>query len=230
MYEHLIPYVDWAKKRYVEGLIKEEQTQQAQMEQLAFFDSLTGLKNRGCFEKDCARYSPTNLTVIFIDANELKATNDTYGHQMGDELLKCISASIQQIWSKEYAYRVGGDEFWIMLQDVDDDMAGDEIKRFRDELEKCDVEGRSISVAIGVAKGGADKTIEQLIEEADLDMYKDKRKYKEIHSEENVPTVGTTSQKRRRALENNNGIMLLNDIFRCAIELFVLGLMYVFIN
>lgn len=227
MYEHLISYVVWLKNKADAAL---ENENQEQMEQLAFFDSLTGLKNRGCFEKDCEKYLPVNLTVIFIDANELKVTNDTYGHQIGDELLKCISKGIQQVWSKEYAYRVGGDEFWIMLQNVDDDTVGEEIAEFKDALSNFEIEGMRISVAIGVAKGNSEKTIEELITEADQEMYKDKRQYKKTRVEEKVPTVGTFTHERRAPENKTDGTMLLSDIFWCGLELMVLLLIYRFIN
>lgn len=194
------------------------------MERLAFYDQLTGLKNRGCFEHDCGSYLPKEMTAIFIDANGLKQTNDTYGHKAGDALLICISQTIQEVWSKDSAYRVGGDEFWVILQNRTPEKVANEIADFKERLKAQPCNGLEVSCAIGIATGGADKTVEQIISEADQDMYRDKRQYKKERSDF-VPTVGTKS-----AESETDTLQILADIVRNAIELAVLSGILFFIN
>jgi len=83
-------------------------------------DILTGLGNRHAYTEFTARYPgtdlPANLTLLCLDLNELKPTNDTMGHHVGDELLRgaaaCIQATFDHFGS---SYRTGGDEFVVVL-------------------------------------------------------------------------------------------------------------------
>lgn len=93
---------------------------------LAFHDSLTGCYNRRAFDEhwngllSSLPSSRLNVSMILFDCNHFKALNDTYGHQVGDFVLQAISESIlKSLRSGDNLYRIGGDEFVLILLDAD---------------------------------------------------------------------------------------------------------------
>jgi len=95
-------------------------------EQLALYDNVTGLANRSLFLielnndlKKATRYEH-KLALLFIDLDGFKAVNDTYGHQIGDELLQyCASSFSRDVRSSDMVARIGGDEFVIILNNIE---------------------------------------------------------------------------------------------------------------
>lgn len=81
-------------------------------------DALTGLYNRNRYEWDLpqifARYKDS-LTCVYIDANGLRETNNTKGHDKGDEMLRTVAEEIRKHFSTQYIYRTGGDEFVLFI-------------------------------------------------------------------------------------------------------------------
>ncbi|PKF81265.1 hypothetical protein CW749_01080 [Vibrio sp. vnigr-6D03] len=88
---------------------------------LAYHDSLTGLANRAALQnklKDLKRQSQAQLSVLLLDLDGFKLVNDTYGHDVGDHLLKKISARLKETCiDTDFIARLGGDEFAIVRQD-----------------------------------------------------------------------------------------------------------------
>lgn len=98
---------------------------QTKLKKLALYDNLTKLPNRALFmiefnnELNRAVRYETKIALLFLDLDGFKAVNDTFGHQVGDELLKEVADRItSRIRSSDFAYRLGGDEFTIILNDV----------------------------------------------------------------------------------------------------------------
>jgi diguanylate cyclase (GGDEF)-like protein len=86
---------------------------------LAYTDQMTGLNNRTCFNKDFAILSntPNDIAVIDFDLNNLKKTNDTYGHSAGDKYITTCATIIHDIFKGiGKCYRVGGDEFVTLIE------------------------------------------------------------------------------------------------------------------
>jgi diguanylate cyclase (GGDEF)-like protein/PAS domain S-box-containing protein len=97
------------------------------LKHLATHDSLTSLPNRTEFERCCreamarARRQGRRLAVLYIDLDKFKPVNDTYGHVAGDELLQVLSVRMQQMMREtDIVARIGGDEFSVLLADLDD--------------------------------------------------------------------------------------------------------------
>jgi diguanylate cyclase (GGDEF)-like protein/PAS domain S-box-containing protein len=93
---------------------------------LATHDPLTGLPNRAEFERSCrdalarARRRGLRAAVLYIDLDNFKPVNDTYGHAIGDELLKTIGARMKQaVRETDTVARIGGDEFSVLLADLE---------------------------------------------------------------------------------------------------------------
>lgn len=123
VYCNQIRWVDGQKKDlYSIYDITEKKAYQKKIEQQAYTDFLTGLYNRLCCERDLARAvdeaknKHKTGVLLYLDLDDFKHINDGLGHQYGDLLLKDISKSFRQVSGiEETCYRVGGDEFVIII-------------------------------------------------------------------------------------------------------------------
>ncbi|HEQ71160.1 MAG TPA: diguanylate cyclase [Spirochaetia bacterium] len=171
---------------------EEIQRLNAQLTHLAMTDELTGLENRRSFfiqgEEEirrCRRYR-TVLSLIMFDLDSFKDVNDTYGHDVGDTVLKCItSALLKKIRDVDIAARLGGEEFGILLPNTTAAAAVSLAERLRLAIEEeiCLEKDQQIRVtaSIGVASydGNADAPdLEHLLRDADIAMYHAKRRGK----------------------------------------------------
>lgn len=99
---------------------------QEQIRYLAYHDTLTGLANRALFEEMLekgfarARRGGLGIAVIYLDLDDFKTVNDTYGHDIGDELLRQVGERLTEaVRDTDLVARQGGDEFLILLADLD---------------------------------------------------------------------------------------------------------------
>ena len=139
---------------------------------LAYLDVLTGVMNRNAFERDfCAIDECTDsVGFIFCDINNLKRTNDTYGHSTGDRLLIDFSNIVKQFFSVDCIYRVGGDEFICMIGRIEQNKFMTRVGEFVQTVTKC-----GNIVAVGAAYGSVKKK-DSLLREAENKMYEMKYK------------------------------------------------------
>lgn len=153
-----------------------------ELEQKYWVDAVTGLFNRNAYEKKVGEEKEESLTLISIDANDLKKTNDSLGHEAGDELLKKIASTITEVWGKEKAFRTGGDEFIVICSGTGKRAAEKSVGVFKKKLEE-----RNVSAAVGVAcasdvEGPA--TVGQILKLSDDAMYADKKAFKQARAEQ----------------------------------------------
>jgi diguanylate cyclase (GGDEF)-like protein len=158
------------------------------LEHLAQPDPLTGLPNRALFSDRMAlaisavRRDQTRLALMFIDLDDFKPVNDAHGHSVGDQLLKEIGSRLRKaIRESDTAARIGGDEFVILLRNVqsgEDAMAVAEKVRIAVRapfiINHVSI---SISASIGIAiypESGQD--LAELSKSADVAMYAAKKK------------------------------------------------------
>ena len=88
-------------------------------------DPLTGLINRGAFDrmKQFFKINPCPLALLIIDVDKFKLINDGFGHEIGDRILKKVAATIKDNFrAKDYPARIGGDEFAVIVTEVTEDM------------------------------------------------------------------------------------------------------------
>lgn len=163
--------------------ITDEYHRDEETERLARFDSLTGLSNRHRMAHlidatlTAFKAARRNCAVMMIDLDRFKHVNDTLGHAAGDELLKQVAARLERAIDRECEIgRLGGDEFQIMLPDLDDrgvlgDLAAKVIAMLRQpyslEEGRC-VIGASVGIAIAPHDG---VTREEIVRSADLALY-----------------------------------------------------------
>jgi len=147
--------------------------------EMALKDDLTGLYNRRFFEFLLDKYKDAEMDigVVFIDLDKFKKLNDTYGHAFGDKVLKkvasIISDSIREI---DYAFRLGGDEFIILIFSNSEILAKI-ADRIREKIKNTKIDGVSISCSIGYAHYPTEsKELHEAVNLADKRMYKDKKK------------------------------------------------------
>lgn len=144
------------------------------LSRLSFIDSLSGLFNRNRFNMDLARYAKMQLCqlgVACFDLNGLKQINDALGHSAGDRLIHCAAASIWRAFP-DRSYRVGGDEFVVLDETIDQ-------QRFqRCVLDVCkDLAAQQISISVGTSWRNQNCNIHEQLEEADAQMYLKKKLY-----------------------------------------------------
>ena len=176
---------------YMKTLVKKE-AELTQSQELATKDALTGVRNKLGYDEELRQIKwsidngMTDIGIAMIDLNNLKTTNDTYGHEKGDISIRRLCQLICDIFSHSPVFRIGGDEFVVVLTG----------KNFRDREEltlefyrqldeyKADPElepWEKISAALGIAvyDPKQDAGMENVFKRADKEMYEKKRKMKE---------------------------------------------------
>lgn len=165
-----------------------------QLRHLANTDILTGVYNRRAglllleTQMKQAKRGKTLLTIGFIDVNDLKNVNDKYGHNEGDELIKAVSNGIAQVLrSSDTLCRLGGDEFLIILPRCTREQAEQTWLRVNDIFNYHNAEKSrhyKISASFGFIEYSPDNDmlIDELISQADQEMYKCKQEYKKKNS------------------------------------------------
>ena len=121
--------------------------------------------------------------VFVIDVNNLKIANDTYGHEYGNELIITAAKQIVRCFGGENVYRIGGDEFVVLLQDKSYDECM-ELQRMIEQMESISSKGSMVSAAIGFAiyNPGEDGGYEDVFRKADARMYEKKIRMKYMES------------------------------------------------
>lgn len=178
---------------YLLRFLKNEQNRnkRQQLEQLAFYDSLTGIPNRNSCEQHMKKLTldnPDKYTMVFFDTNDLKLANDRYGHETGDKLLKAVAGAINDGFGDFDGFygRIGGDEFMACVEDPKDADAG--IKSFYNSIKQINKRKLlpfTVYVAIGRCDHTSDdgQTPQEILKAADNYMYENKVK---IKGEKNV--------------------------------------------
>ncbi len=175
-----------------EDFIKKE-TQKRNLEsaeRMARFDELTGVRNKNAFKEysesidDKIKSGDKDFSfgLILCDMNDLKLMNDTRGHSFGDEAIQRASRIICNIFIHSPVFRIGGDEFLVVL-------TGEDYEHRRELLNHLIVEslenkkassGPVIAAGMSVYKAGTDKSFAKVFNRADKLMYKNKKELKSI--------------------------------------------------
>ncbi|MBQ5310701.1 MAG: diguanylate cyclase, partial [Oscillospiraceae bacterium] len=161
---------------YAIWLIREVRASIAETEQKANTDALTGLQNRNCYETYLRELngSSEKLTCVYIDANGLHEINNTQGHFAGDQMLRFIADTLKVQFGGDHLYRIGGDEFVVFVFGMSDSQMNECLSNFRDALQRNDYHA-----AVGTCVYGSGMSIDELIKNAEKEMYEAKQKYYE---------------------------------------------------
>lgn len=152
---------------------------------LAYSDKLTGVKNNTAYLQEVAflkndiLQKNADFSVFVIDANGLKYINDNYGHEIGNELIIKVTQMIAEVFGEENLYRIGGDEFAVLLRGLTEETCESYIKTFDEIVENQ--KGKiwaSASIGYATFNKKMDSTYESVFNRADEDMYDKKVRMK----------------------------------------------------
>jgi diguanylate cyclase (GGDEF)-like protein/PAS domain S-box-containing protein len=187
----------------------EKKQKQEKIEFLSYHDQLTGLYNRRFYEEELERLDiGRNLPIAIImgDVNGLKLINDSFGHAMGDELLKKVAeVMIKGCRADDIIARLGGDEFVIILPKTDTSESEKIIKLIKDLLLKEKVCSNDISVSFGwETKNNAEEKVEEIFNSAEDHMYKRKLVESPSMRENTISAISSTLHEKSKREEQHS--------------------------
>ena len=170
----------------IRKLNEELETANKELEQIAAYDSLSGLLNRRslftrlAIEMERSLRLQVPLAGLMIDMDSFKGINDNYGHQCGDTVISEIGNRLSRGLRKyDYAGRYGGEEFFIILSNTTEAQALGISERFRRDMEEavftCSGDGFHVTVSIGVSCYRPGESQEAWIQRTDQAMYRAKQ-------------------------------------------------------
>jgi diguanylate cyclase (GGDEF)-like protein/PAS domain S-box-containing protein len=169
--------------------ITERKALEQEVEYQAFHDALTGLANRALFLNrvdhalSLRNRTGLELTVLFLDLDDFKSVNDTLGHAAGDQLLAKVAERLTlSLRPSDTVARIGGDEFAVLLEGSDAEVAAAVVSRIHSDSENpIHLLGTDLTVraSIGIAVADGHLSAEELLRDADIAMYSVKNRRQE---------------------------------------------------
>lgn len=190
-------------KNYVRSILSAEQRAKTAKEEaddmtrIAYRDPLTHVKSKAAFDKAAeelnrkiADGTAGDTSVLMADINGLKIINDTYGHDKGDLYIRGACLMMCTIYKNSPVFRIGGDEFTVILQGEDYDNRAALYESLWEQVEAHAVDNsvepwERYSVSAGMADHNGDPSVplETVLKEADEIMYKNKAEFKKRHKQ-----------------------------------------------
>ncbi|MEE1212167.1 MAG: diguanylate cyclase [Treponema sp.] len=202
-------------------------------ERMARRDELTGIKNKNAFTEQSQiidkkiRKNPSSweFGVVMCDVNNLKTINDTRGHSFGDEAIQKASQMICEIFKHSPVFRIGGDEFIVLLKDSDYEHREKLLALLREEsiTNKKTRVGPVVASGLAVYEPGRDKEFSDVFNRADSLMYENKMELKTITEiiQKTAVKNNPITKERKRMLDGlfesyltiaGDGYVFLNDM------------------
>ena len=170
----------------VYSLMSRRQREFDRMQDMAYKDGMTGVGNNYAFHREEMSFDREikegfikDFALVVCDLNGLKTVNDTKGHAAGDQYIRCACATICEIFSHSPVFRIGGDEFAVVLRGRDYDNRDQLIGQLREISCKNNI-GDGPVIAVGMAEyaSESDALFDEVFSRADAAMYEDKKKLK----------------------------------------------------
>ncbi|MBP3413662.1 MAG: diguanylate cyclase [Clostridia bacterium] len=158
----------------------ERRSAQEALTHMSYTDTLTNLHNRNRLNHVCdeyRRYPRHRVGVAFFDLDGLKEVNDTLGHAAGDRLIISTADNIRSLFSGN-SYRIGGDEFAVVVSDVSREDFEAQVDDVRELMKKDD-----ISISVGISWREHTANLKLQLKEADRLMYADKAEHRRLRAE-----------------------------------------------
>ncbi len=184
-------------ERYMKSLsrtamaLRDTKQKALEMSELAEKDSLTGIRNKTGYDKEVQKDKQEmdnglkDLGVAMIDLNYLKKINDTYGHDKGNVAITSLCRIVCQIFDHSPVFRIGGDEFVVILKGHDLENIDNLITKFKRQLKELQDdpnleywEKTSAAIGYAVYNPEIDEDYESIFKRADAEMYKSKKEMK----------------------------------------------------
>ena len=163
------------------------QAQNAQLKINATIDSLTGLRNRRAYDEiatgewERSKRMRRPLALMRIDIDHFKVVNDTHGHAVGDRALVGVANALKQhVRQYDLVFRLGGEEFVVLLPECDSKSALTAANRYRDAIEKMEIPIEdgvlkiTASFGVAISRPSQSNSLDALLEEADKLLYRAK--------------------------------------------------------
>ena len=164
--------------RAVEALyVARDITDEKLMKDRAEHDPMTGALNRGSFDQilKSMERDKRDFALILVDVDDFKNVNDTYGHEVGDVILKRVSRLLAEDFrSIDHVCRIGGDEFAVVMMDVTSDLAytiENKIAEINNQLAIHEENVPAVSLSVGVAFMDRENPGESMFKDADRALY-----------------------------------------------------------
>lgn len=157
---------------------------------LGTHDVLTGLYNRAYFQDELKRLSGGRyypISILIADLDDLKKVNDTYGHEQGDNLIRCAAEVLRAAFRQEdVVARIGGDEFAVLLPRTGATEGQEVIERIETlvRLNNKFYGSPRLSLSVGISTGEEGEALEGVMRRADDRMYRQKRRHKLLGTRE----------------------------------------------
>jgi diguanylate cyclase (GGDEF)-like protein len=214
---------------------KEVQKKQFEsVERLARFDELTGVRNKNAFkefsnsiEEKLKKDKHYKFGIVLCDMNDLKLVNDTRGHSFGDERIQRTSRMICSVFTHSPVFRIGGDEFVVILIGQDYERREELLNVLKDESydNKITRSGPVVACGLAVYDSEKDGGFSDVFERADKEMYKNKKEVKSMNLKQNFRDMEKIDKpitaERKRLLDalfgalctvSGGGYVYLNDM------------------
>jgi len=174
---------------------------------LTYTDALTGLPNRSRFNDVLKQQNgdgSESWAMLLVDLDNLKLTNDTFGHATGDALIQVVARRMAAVMPAGKTFRLGGDEFAVILQQRDYAALSSRAIEILDEIKRpARCEGHAIfpAASVGGAIAANGDTPEQVRHNADVALYHGKERNRGRYTEYNA-SLGTALTRRFRAIRD----------------------------
>ena len=177
-----------------ESDIKDRDAQIGEISQKAYIDPLTNVGNKTAYEQKAEiltkkiKDKTAEFAVVMIDLNDLKMVNDRYGHRAGDAYIKGCCQTICMIYGTFWVYRIGGDEFAVILEGISYKERSELFEKLQNAFyESADNKAVSPQARYSASCGMAeydpekDESFENVFRRADNNMYENKKRFKKKH-------------------------------------------------
>lgn len=178
----------WDIKGYIENLmattqeLKRTQLQADEMDRLARKDALTGVGSKLAYDNEVEilteemKAGTASYGIVMVDMNHLKWLNDTFGHEKGNEGIKKICSILCDTFKRSPVFRIGGDEFVVIIKGYDYDNVDKLLKEFNHKLQTTKGEPwERVTAASGYALYTNEASVEEVFHKADQVMYECKK-------------------------------------------------------
>jgi diguanylate cyclase (GGDEF)-like protein len=173
----------WSSQIVRRSLVRQTEAEQNLVD-MATHDKLTGLFNRAYFHETLQQLDDLKtqpISILMADIDLLKQTNDTLGHDAGDELIRRTSSVFSDCFrANDTVARIGGDEFVVLIPNANEDIARVILNRLKTALANHNdfYEGSPLEISFGIATSRPDELIADVQKRADENMYEEKLRRK----------------------------------------------------
>ena len=162
--------------------VNEIQNQHQTLTEMSITDSLTGLYNRTVLDLtlenaiNLSKRENKSMTLLMIDIDDFKIINDSFGHPVGDEVLKCVATLMKENFRKTDAlFRVGGEEFLVLLRDSNRTNSVMVAERLRETISKSElIREQQVTISVGVSELKSHTQWKDWLSDCDKRLYKAK--------------------------------------------------------